>query len=53
MRTSVFITSFNARLKRISNPSIDDMVSVTTDLIKPIKYLSYDDKIKLVVATIK
>ena len=53
MKTSVFITAFNARIKKISNPSERDIIFVISDLIKPIKYIPYDDKIKLVIMTIE
>lgn len=53
MKTSVFITSFNVRIKRIQFPSESDILSVISSLIKPIKYLPYDDKIKLVITTIE
>ncbi len=51
MKPSSFITLYNSRVK---NKSLDKdiIVQTITDLIKPVDYIPYDDKIKLVVTTI-
>ena len=51
MKPSSFITLYNSRVK---NKSLDKdiIIQTITDLIKPVDYIPYDDKIKLVVTTI-
>jgi hypothetical protein len=51
MKPSSFLTLYNSRVK---NDSLDrdKIISTITELIKPVDYIPYDDKVKLVSTTI-
>lgn len=51
MKVNNFITLFNAKTKN-GKLSQDDLIKIIIDLVQPKSYLSYDDKINLVVNTI-
>ena len=48
MKVNVFISLYNARVKHIDNINQDKIMEIIVDLIKPISYLPYDDKLKIV-----
>ncbi len=48
MKASNFVLLYNTRIKNFNNITNDKIQSVTNDLIKPIKYIPYDDKIKII-----
>ena len=52
MKVNNFITLFNTRTKS-NHISQEDVARQIVDLIKPKSYIPYDDKIKLVMSTIK
>ena len=52
MKVNNFITLFNTRTKS-NHISPEDVAKQIVDLIKPKSYISYDDKIKLVMSTIE
>ena len=48
MKANVFITLYNSRVKHIANLDEDKIMEIIIDLIKPISYLPFDDKLKII-----
>jgi len=48
MKVGSFLTLFNVRLKNVKDISEDYIVQTIKDLIKPVGFISYDDKIQLI-----
>lgn len=48
MKVNNFIQVYNVRTKHINNLNGDAIIKIITDLIKPIKYISFDNKMKLI-----
>lgn len=53
MKANVFLTVYNTRMKHKNIISKDDILREISDLIKPVQYIPYDDKLKIVDITIK
>lgn len=49
----MLVNIYNARAKHIQNLTNEKIVEILVDLIKPIKYISYDKKIEIAKMTIK
>lgn len=52
LKVNNFITLFNARTKQ-GELSQEQLITIIVDLIKPKRYISYDNKISLATATIE
>ena len=52
MKVNAFLTVYNTRTKHISNLDETKIMDIIIDLLKPIKYLPYDDKLKIIDKTI-
>ena len=48
MKVSSFLALYNVRMKDVKDIKEDLIIQTITDLIKPVKYISYDDKLKLI-----
>lgn len=53
MKVSAFISLFNAKTKHILKPTSDELYNIINDLIKPVEYISYDNKLKIIDKTIE
>lgn len=53
MKPNVFLTLYNARVKHIDNLNKETILKSLRDLAKPISYISYDNKLKIVQKTIE
>ena len=53
LKVNAFITIYNTRTKHIQPLTRDIIMETITDLIKPVRYISYDNKIKIISETIK
>lgn len=53
MKVSNFISVYNARLKRNNDIDVSIIINIISDLIKPVSYISYDNKIALCKKTIE
>ena len=52
MKLNTFISLYNVRIKSIDNLNSNIIMEIVNDLVKPLSYLSFDDKIKIVKKTI-
>ena len=48
MKVNAFITLYNARVKGIKDLNSDVIIQTIKDLIHPIQYVSFDNKIKMI-----
>ena len=48
MKPNVFISLFTAKTKNKIKPTSDEIFDIITDIIKPVDYIKYDNKIKLI-----
>lgn len=52
MKVNIFITKYNARVKHVVNLTTEIIMNTITDLIKPVDYISFQEKVDLVEKTI-
>ena len=52
MKVNAFLTVYNARMKRKNDITKNDIINEISDLIKPVSYIPYDDKLNIINATI-
>ena len=53
MKVNSFITVYNARMKHIQEATPQIIMETIIELIHPIQYISYDNKLKLIKKTIE
>lgn len=53
LKVNAFITVYNTRTKHIKDLSPDIVLNVITDLIKPVKYVPFEQKLKMIDKTIE
>lgn len=53
LKVNAFITVYNTRTKHIKDLSPDVVLNIITDLIKPIKYVPFEQKLKMIDKTIE
>lgn len=53
MKTSTFITLFNTKINQLKTVNEQNIIAAIEELIKPVEYIPYEDKIKLVSSVVE
>ena len=48
MKANIFISLFSAKTKSKIKPTSDEILAIVSDIIKPVSYIKYDDKIRII-----
>ncbi len=48
MKPNMFVSLFTAKTKNKIKPTSDEILNVITDIIKPVNYIKYDNKLKII-----
>lgn len=53
LKVNAFITVYKTRIKHQREFSADDVINIVAELVNPIDYISYDDKLKIIDQTLQ